>query len=58
VQFHLETDEEVLAAMMSGEDELREAGVDPSLLRLSARRELPRLRSVAAGVFARFAALL
>jgi GMP synthase (glutamine-hydrolysing) len=58
VQFHLETDEEVLAAMMTGEDELREAGVDASLLRLSARRELPRLRPVAAGVFARFAALL
>jgi GMP synthase (glutamine-hydrolysing) len=58
VQFHLETDEEVLTAMMTGEDELREAGVDASLLRLSAHRELPRLRSVAAGVFARFAALL
>ncbi|HEY6909061.1 MAG TPA: type 1 glutamine amidotransferase [Myxococcales bacterium] len=58
VQFHLETDEEVLAAMMTGDDELREAGVDASLLRLSARRELPRLASVASGVFARFAALL
>jgi GMP synthase (glutamine-hydrolysing) len=58
VQFHLETDEEVLAAMMTGEDELREAGVDASLLRLSAHRELPRLRLVASGVFARFVALL
>jgi len=58
VQFHLETDENVLAAMMEGEDELREAGVDPGLLRLSAPRELPRLGAVASGVFARFAALL
>ncbi|HET9752401.1 MAG TPA: type 1 glutamine amidotransferase [Myxococcales bacterium] len=58
VQFHLEMDAAVLAAMMSGEDELREAGVDANLLRLSADRELPRLASVAAGVFARFAALL
>jgi GMP synthase (glutamine-hydrolysing) len=58
VQFHLETDEEVLTAMMDGEDELQEAGVDASLLRHSADRELPRLAPVAAGVFARFAALL
>jgi GMP synthase (glutamine-hydrolysing) len=58
VQFHLETDEEVLAAMMGGEDELREAGVDPALLRASALRELPRLGAVAAGVFGRFAAFL
>src|SRR5512140_290364 len=49
VQFHLETDDEVLAAMMTGEDELREAGVDASLLRLSAHRELPRLATVASG---------
>lgn len=58
VQFHLETDEEVLAAMMTGGEELREAGVDASLLRLSAHRELPRLAAVASGVFARFTALL
>jgi GMP synthase (glutamine-hydrolysing) len=58
VQFHLETNEEVLAAMMTGEGELQEAGVDVALLRLSAHRELPRLRAVAAGVFARFLALL
>jgi len=60
VQFHLEVNEEVLAAMMmtSGEQELLEAGVDPALLRLQAARELPRLRTIASGVFARFAALL
>jgi GMP synthase (glutamine-hydrolysing) len=58
VQFHLETDEDVLAAMMVGEGELREAGVEAELLRLEARRELPRLRAVAAGVFGRFAALV
>jgi GMP synthase (glutamine-hydrolysing) len=58
VQFHLEVDEEVLAAMMTGEQELLEAGVDPALLRLQAARELPRLRAIASAVFARFAALL
>jgi GMP synthase (glutamine-hydrolysing) len=57
IQFHLEVDDDVLAAMMGGEAELREEGVDPELLRLSARRELPRLSQVAAGVFGRFAAL-
>jgi GMP synthase-like glutamine amidotransferase len=58
VQFHLETDHEVLGAMMAGEDELQETGVDAGLLRLSAERELPRLAAVAADVFTRFAALL
>ena len=57
VQFHLEVDEEVLGAMMSGEAELVEAGVDPSHLRAEAKRELPRLREIARGVFARWAAL-
>jgi len=58
VQFHLEVDEQVLSAMMTGEAELQEAGVDPALLRLQAARELPRLREIASGVFARWAALL
>jgi hypothetical protein len=57
VQFHLEVDEEVLGSMMSGEAELVEAGVDPSHLRAEAKRELPRLREIARGVFARWAAL-
>ena len=58
VQFHLETDEEVFSAMMAGEEELREAGVDPEHLRAQSARELPRLRSIAQGVFARWAELL
>jgi GMP synthase (glutamine-hydrolysing) len=58
VQFHLEVDEEVLAAMMTGEAELREAGVDPELLRDQASRELPRLRQIASGVFERWAQLV
>ena len=58
LQFHLEVDEEVLGSMMSGEAELVEAGVDPSHLRAEGKRELPRLREIARGVFARWAALL
>lgn len=58
VQFHLETDEEVLGAMMTGEEELRQAGVDLEHLRAQAQRELPRLREIARPVFSRFAALL
>jgi GMP synthase (glutamine-hydrolysing) len=58
VQFHLETDEEVLAAMMAGETELREAGVEVEHLRAQAERELPRLREIARPIFSRFAALL
>ena len=55
IQFHLEVDEAVLAAMIgSGADELAEAGVDPELLRLQAQRELPRLRPIASGVFSRW----
>jgi GMP synthase (glutamine-hydrolysing) len=57
VQFHLETDEDVLSAMLSAEEELREACVDPAGLRDSARRELPRLRAIATPVFQRFVAL-
>jgi len=56
LQFHLEVDEPVLTAMIaSGGEELREAGVDPELLTAQARRELPRLRAIAAGVFSRWA---
>jgi GMP synthase (glutamine-hydrolysing) len=58
IQFHLETDEEVLAAMMTGEAELREEGVDPEHLCAQAARELPRLREIAHPVFSRFSALL
>jgi GMP synthase (glutamine-hydrolysing) len=58
IQFHLETDEDVFAAMMTGEAELRDAGVDADHLRAQVSRELPRLRSVAKDVFARWAKLL
>jgi GMP synthase (glutamine-hydrolysing) len=58
VQFHLETDEEVLSAMLQGEEELAEAGVEPETLRAQAARELPRLREIARPIFSRFAALL
>ena len=54
----LEVHEEVFAAMMTGEAELRDAGVDADHLRAQASRELPRLRSVAKDVFARWAKLL
>lgn len=56
LQFHLEIDEAVLQAMIaSGGDELRETGVDAELLTAQARRELPRLREIAASVFSRWA---
>lgn len=56
LQFHLEIDEAVLQAMIaSGGDELRETGVDADLLTAQARRELPRLREIAASVFSRWA---
>ena len=59
VQFHLETDPDILRAMVDGgAAELSETGVEAELLMTQARRELPRLREIAAGVFARFAALL
>ena len=59
VQFHLETDPDLLQAMVDGgAAELAEAGVEAELLLLQARRELPRIGTLAAGVFARFAALL
>jgi GMP synthase (glutamine-hydrolysing) len=56
VQFHLETDAQVLQAMVEGgAAELSEAGVEPELLAAQAQRELPRLQQIAAGVFSRFA---
>src|SRR5262249_31930304 len=58
IQFHLEVDEEVLRAMLQGEDELSEAGVDKTLLLQQAARELPRLQAIARGVFQRWTALL
>jgi len=59
IQFHLETDEEVLEAMLSGGDaELREAGVDSARIRTRAREELPRLRERALAVFRRWVELV
>ena len=58
VQFHLETDEEVLAAMMESTTELREAGVEAERLGAQAQGELPALRAIARPIFSRFAALL
>ena len=59
VQFHLETDRQVLEAMLSsGGEELRDAGADPARIRERAAAELPRLRELALQVFARWAALL
>jgi len=59
IQFHLETDEEVLEAMLSGgAGELSEAGVDPARIRTRAREELPRLRERALAVFRRWAELV
>jgi len=58
IQFHLEVDEEVLSAMVTGEAELAEAGVDKAHLMAQAARELPRLHEVAHGVFGRWAAFL
>ncbi len=59
VQFHLETDAQVLEAMLaSGESELREAGADAARIRERAEEELARLRELALRIFARWAALL
>ena len=54
VQFHLETDAEVLQAMVAT------GGLadDGEFILAAAARELPRLRAIADGVFARWAALL
>ena len=59
VQFHLETDAEVLSAMVSGgRDELAAEGIDGDAILAAGARELPRLARVADGVFSRWAALL
>jgi GMP synthase (glutamine-hydrolysing) len=59
VQFHLETDDQVLDAMLgSGDAELSGAGVDASAIRARAPSELPRLRRLALDVVSRWAALL
>ena len=59
VQFHLETDAQVLDAMLSsGEAELNEAGVDGAAIRARAAAGLPALRRLALDVFSRWAALL
>jgi GMP synthase (glutamine-hydrolysing) len=59
VQFHLETDAQVLDAMLrSGAEELREAGADAAAIRASAAVELPRLRELALRIFGRWADLL
>ncbi|MFL5311269.1 MAG: type 1 glutamine amidotransferase [Myxococcales bacterium] len=59
IQFHLETDRQVLDAMLdSGADDLRDAGADAAAIRASAADELPRLRESALRIFGRWAALL
>jgi len=59
IQFHFETDEQVLDAMLrSGGEELLEAGADPGAIREHAARALPQLRGLALDVFSRWAALL
>ena len=59
IQFHLETDEQVLLAMLAGGSaDLREAGADAGRIRARARDELPRLRERALAVFSRWADLL
>ena len=59
VQFHLETDEQVLTAMLESDaGELREAGADPGAVRARAAAELPRLRELALRIFGRWADLL
>jgi GMP synthase (glutamine-hydrolysing) len=58
IQFHLETDEEVLEAMLStGAAELGEAGADDARIRAGAGEELPQLRRRALAVFGRWADL-
>ena len=58
LQFHPEATGTGLAAMIaSGEQELREAGVDPTQLLAAAERELPRMDAWRLPLFARWAAL-
>jgi hypothetical protein len=59
VQFHLETDAQVLNAMLeSGTEELRQAGVNSAPIRATAAADLPRLRALALRIFGRWADLL
>ena len=59
IQFHLETDAQVLDAMLdSGAEELREAAVDTAAIRAKASAELRRLRELALRIFGRWADLL
>jgi GMP synthase (glutamine-hydrolysing) len=59
IQFHLETDEQVLEAMLSGgAAELHEAGVDAGRIRQRAREELLQLRERALAVFSRWSDLI
>ena len=59
IQFHLETDAQVLHAMLeSGAEELRAGGVDVAAIRAASGTELPRLRAHAARIFGRWADLL
>jgi hypothetical protein len=59
IQFHFETDEQVLDAMLrSGREELAEARVDAAALRDRAVHALPELRRLAVDVFSRWAASL
>ena len=55
IQFHLETDAQVLGAMLdSGTEELRDAAVDGGAIRASAAAELPRVRELALRIFGRW----
>jgi GMP synthase (glutamine-hydrolysing) len=59
IQFHLETDAQVLDAMLdSGAEDLRDARADAAAIRARAAAELPRLRELALRIFGRWAALL
>jgi GMP synthase (glutamine-hydrolysing) len=59
IQFHFETDEQVLDAMLrSGREELAQAGVDAAAIRDRAARALPEVRRLALDVFSRWAAML
>jgi GMP synthase (glutamine-hydrolysing) len=59
IQFHLETNAQVLGAMLdTGEADLRDAGADAAQIRARAAKELPALRDLALSVFGRWATLL
>ena len=57
IQFHIEMNEELLAAFVAGgAADLAAAGVDAEALRAGAQRELPRIQTVARELFSRFCA--